>query len=95
MNTGGAPQLLGRDEVVALEYCLLSRPVAAIPIHVDAVERPQVGAVQQLGSDTQVRVCGEGFNPATVLIETQSDGQLYVVFRADLNDAPSISSKLG
>ena len=79
------------DESAGTEHRLLSRPVAAIPVEPDGADGARLRPVQQLKGGMKLRICGPGFNEGAALVESHEDGQLYFVFRADLNDSRMVT----
>ena len=63
----------------------LLKNIAAIELRPAEDGKPSLSAITQLPRDSELQMCGPGFNPRTVKV--RSSGQLYFVFLQDLEQS--------
>jgi hypothetical protein len=62
----------------------LLKNIAAIELRPAEDGKPSLSAITQLPRDSELQICGPGFNPRTVKVS--SSGQFYFVFLQDLDE---------
>ena len=76
--------LICQDSSLRYQCVTLLKNIAAIELRPAEDGRPSLSAITQLPRDSELQICGPGFNPRTVKV--RSSGHYYFVFLQDLEE---------